>query len=438
MKRVYILNLLFFKIIILLLSGCSSPDRDKDGIPDEKDKCPDVFAKTPDGCPIKNIGNIHLFLDNSASMAGYFKNDAEYKTIVSDFATKIDKKIKPIDIWFIADSLTKYPNPVEQFSSDIATTKIADQKSSELHRILGRIAEKTEANDVSLFVSDCILSFPDEDIKANPEINKTEAPNALRENIFSTFSDLNKKGVAASVYAFKSRFYGAYYDYQNTKVQLNGTDRPFYLWVVANREVLRKFESNLQDISTFKPEKELHFGMLEESVSKYFITPQIERQGKWIKSDGGVSDVDIKKDGPLKICLLLNLATLPVYAQNIDYLQTNLQVSNNGCDAKFEVKDKQSVNKTKLKNESQLKAFDENTHAIIFTVNDMPLSTATINVSLPLKYDTWYLNWSTMDDKNILEQQGKTFAFEYLIDGVKEAYETKNKSYINFSFTLTK
>lgn len=31
----------------------SNPDRDKDGIVNDKDACPDVYAKTPDGCPTK-------------------------------------------------------------------------------------------------------------------------------------------------------------------------------------------------------------------------------------------------------------------------------------------------------------------------------------------------------------------------------------------------
>ncbi|MCA9672083.1 MAG: OmpA family protein [Myxococcales bacterium] len=32
-------------------NGCPPPDTDKDGVPDDKDKCPKVPANTPDGCP---------------------------------------------------------------------------------------------------------------------------------------------------------------------------------------------------------------------------------------------------------------------------------------------------------------------------------------------------------------------------------------------------
>jgi hypothetical protein len=441
MRNIYILRLLLFTIVILSLSFCTPKphDRDKDGVADDKDKCPDVYALTKNGCPVREINKVHFFLDISASMGGYFQQDAEYKTILSDLTAKIDKRIKPIDIWFIADTLSKYPNSVEQFSSDIATTKIADRKSSELHEIIRKIAKSTAPNDVSLFVSDCILSFPDSDIRANKEINRQEAPNALKDHIFSTFSDLKKEGFATSVYAFKSKFYGTYYDYQNTRTQLEGSERPFYLWVIGNKEVLGKFESGLGDISTFSPEEYLHFGMLEEPVTNYSIAPQIERKGKWSKGKtGSVSDINMKDNGPLQICALVNLESLPAYAQNVAYLQKNLQITTSGCDAKFEVKNKSAVDKSKLKNEKQLEAFEENTHAIMITVSAMPLTTASIHFTLPLKYDNWYSGWSTNDDKDILSQQGKTFALNFLIDGVKEAYETKNKNYIDFSINLNK
>ena len=68
----------------------------------------------------------------------------------------------------------------------------------------------------------------------------------------------------------------------------------------------------------------------------------------------------------------------------------------------------------------------------------MNLSEAKIQVTLPLQYDTWYLDWSCPDDKDIANAENKTFAFEHLIKGVKEAYETKNKNYIDFSLTLNK
>ena len=387
----------------------------------------------------KEISNIHFYIDNSASMKGYFGNDAEFKTIISDLTTKIEKTIKPIDIWFCSKTDEKYPYDAQRFSSDFATTKIADKDGYQLHEMIKRIAEKNDSCDVSILVSDCILSFPDSAIKKNREINKQEAPNALKNNIFSTFSDLRKKGFATSIYAFNSKFYDVYYNYINSpSKKLKGNKRPFYILVFADKEILAKFNSSLQDISTFKPEKSLHFGLNEEPVTQYDIMPQIERKGDWMKSSEGIKDIEMSKTEPMQFCVTLNLENLPEYVKDIAYLQHNLQIDNTGCEVTYEVKDKTKVDRSKLKSEPQIKLYEKATHAIIFKVNAMALSEANIHIVLPVHYDTWYLDWSCMDDKNLSLVEGKTFAFEHFIAGMKEAYETKNKNYIDFSIQLNK
>lgn len=440
MKGLHILATLIIAVLVSALSACSH-DQDKDGVPDDKDKCPGTPAGTKvdkNGCPAEQkLGNIHFYIETSASMGGYFQKDAEYKTIISDLATKIEKEIKPIDIWFVGDTATKYSGNAQQFTSDIATTKIADQKSSQLHEIIKRIAAQSDSNDVSILISDCILSFPDKDIKANSEINRQEAPNALKGNIFSTFSDLRKRGIAASVYAFKSKFYGTYYDYQNGKHLLKGNSRPFYIWVIGDKELLGRFDTQLNDISTFKPEKSLHFGLSEEPVSSYEIIPQIEKAGEWAKEKNGIKKIKTGKDKSVQFCIALDLTNLPEYAKDVNYLQNSLTMDAKGCDAIFTVKDKEQIDISKVKGR-QINAVEQATHFVIITIKEMRLNDATINLTLPLHYDTWYLNWSVNDDRNIVDADKKTFAFEHLVNGVKEAYQLKNKNYIDCSITLKK
>ena len=411
--------------IIISLNSCS-----------DNDTTPKILAKE------KQIGNIHFYVETSASMGGYFKNNAEFKTTISDLTTKIEKTIKPIDIWFIADSIKRYNKSTQEFSSDIATTKIADQKSSQLHKILANIAEKNDSNDVSILVSDCILSFPDNEITKNHEINKTEASNALKSNIYSNFSDLKKKGLATSVYAFTSKFYGTYYDYQNGKHDFSkqGIKRPYYIWVIADKDLLAKFNSKLSDISSFMPEKSLQFGLSEEAINKFDIIPQIERKGAdFMPTKVGLEEIEgIKKNDSLKFCVALNLDNLPIYAKEINYLNENMILENHGCTATKLVKSKSTCDKSKLKSDVQIEKFDKNTHFIIVSISEMPLKDASIHIMLPLKYDTWYESWSVPDDKDVKNIGNTTFAFNHLIDGVKEAYETKNKNYVDFTLTLQK
>lgn len=414
----YLLSLL----AILCFYGCSDH--------------PKVKTKAP---VAPKINNVHLFIETSASMGGYFRNDAQYKTIVSDLAVKVNQTISPVDIWFIADSLVKYGKTPVQFSSDIATTQIANRKSSELHQIISRIAAKTGANDVSILVSDCILSFPNADIKANPNINKIAAPSALKNNIYAAFSDLRKKGMGTSVYAFKSKFYGDYYDFQNVKTKLNGESRPFYIWVIANTQTLSAFDEKLADINSFIPEKSLHFGLIDSAVTQYSIIPQVEKKGVWQKESAtSLKKVEISAGKPVQVCLAVNLNQLPAYAREVAYLEKNLQVICKDCRTSLVVKEKAQADRAKLKTITQKQDLDAATHVLLLTVNQMDLNKSDIQLKLPLKYDTWYLDWSCPDDKVPAERANKTFAFEYLVNGVKEAYETKNKNYIDFNITINK
>lgn len=433
-----------YKILLLpalLIFSCTTADRDKDGIPDPKDKCPDVYAKTKDGCPVeKQIGSVHFYIDNSASMGGYFKKNAEFNEVISDLTAKIDKEIKPIDIAFIAEKMIPYLKPVQQFSADIAQTPPANQRSSQLQTMIGKIADRNDSNDVSLLVSDCILSFPDEVIRSKgyAEINRDKAPSTLKNSIYQSFYDLKKKGIATSVYAFTSKFYGTYYDYHNRPKTLAGESRPFYVWVIGNKELLSRFNTALTNISSFRPLQSLHFGGVEEAVEQFNLLSQVEKSGKWKwnKAAKTISDIQTK-EGEQQFCVALNLDNLPPYARTSEYVKKNLQVKGEGCEIELQdVKDKQTADQSKLKSIPEKKAFDEASHFLIFTIKILRVPEATVAISLPLQYDNWYEDWSTMDDTEAGAMRNKTFALQYLIAGVRDAYETRNKNYIDFAIHL--
>lgn len=439
-------------LITISVSSCVScvRDKDKDGKPDKEDKCPDVFAKTKDGCPQKEnqINSIQFYIDKSKSMGGYFNKakDTEFRTIVTDLTAKIEKTIKPTSIWLITDKV-KGPFRVQDFSTKMATESIANADGYQLHGMISNITSSRASNDITILVSDYILSYPDAEIRDNPEINKTNAPTDLKNKVFSTFFDLKNQGISTSIYAFKSKFYGTYYDYRNGKTELDGSIRPFYIWVMANRELLSQFNSKITEISTFRPEKSLHFGFSEKAITEYNIIPQIEREGKWMTDESNhIKDVEFKANKILQFSIGINLDDLPDYAKEIKYLQSNLKLDVKGCAATLEVKDKSTVDKSRLRSNKQIQDFENATHIIVFKLNSMSLSQAQIKVTLPLLYDTWYLDWSTMNDKDasswnshvVSASRGKTFSLEHLISGVKEAYTTPNRNFIELSITLNK
>jgi hypothetical protein len=267
----------------------------------------------------------------------------------------------------------------------------------------------------------------------------------LKNNIYSTFADLRREDIATSIYAFQSKFTGTYYDYQNTHISLKGTLRPFYIWVIARKDILAIFDAKMKEISSFKPQQELHIGMIDSAVRQYHILPQLGRGGHWKKKsspltsgDNGLQDIEVSKAEPVLFNAVLNLDGLPAYARDLSYLRMNLQLNSPGCQSTFTIKPKSEVNSDKVKSTDQRISFENATHVIEIRVNELRLPSTVLQLTLPLKYDTWYREWSCMDDKQVSQQGNQTFAFNYLIDGVKQAYETKNKNFINLTFYLNK
>ena len=81
---------------------------------------------------------------------------------------------------------------------------------------------------------------------------------------------------------------------------------------------------------------------------------------------------------------------------------------------------------------------ENNTHVIVIEVSDIYKDKGNIDLKLPLVYDNGYKAMSTMDDRNLDSIPGKTFAFEHLIDGVREAYENSNDNFIHISIPVKK
>jgi len=441
-KYIKIKSFIVCILFICVCIGCETEDTDGDGINDQVDQCVTVKGKKPKGCPIlPKIGKVTLYLETSASMNGYFGGTAAYKQIVTDLAVKIDKEISPVSINFISDTIRGFPNNATAFSSHIATTKLAVDKSSQLHEIFKKIAINTKGQDVSIFISDCILSFPNKVVKANPNINKTAANSTLKNNIYATFIDLKNNRQAASLYAFSSQFFGTYYDYQNVKTKLPGIVRPFYIWVIAKNNILPVFDDKLLKITDFKPEQSLHFGLIDNMVDQYHILTQLGMVGEWAliktdpkKGDVGIEEVNIEKDSPQEFYAAVDLSILPSYAQKADYISKNLKLIQKGCTAEVSIKEK--GNTDKLKSKKQKMFFAQATHILKVRIKNIQLDKAALRLTLPLQYDTWYQAWSTMDDRQIKTLGKKTFAFQYLIKGVMEAYNNTDKSFIDLKFQI--
>lgn len=392
--------------------------------------------------PEKQVGKVNFFMETSGSMAGYFNGSTEFVKVIPNLLVDIEGKESfgkaPLKLYYVADSLTPYNGSTKDFIREISTTKVANEKSSEMHKILEMIASKTDSNDISLFVSDCILSYPDNVIKTNPEINKQKAPGELKALVKSTFLKLKRDNISASLYGFNSAFFGNYYTYQNAKLKLDGQERPYYLWVIGNKELVGKFNKKLADLNNFKPVLDLNFGLFDKTIEDFETFYTYERAGNWKAEDKGISDLEATKKKPSSFAIAVDLSALPNSVSAPDYLNKHLKTSSENLD--FKIKNillTKDLDKSKLKPREK-EYLEDNTHVIVIEVSDLYKDKGSIDLKLPLVYDNGYKVMSTMDDRNLDSIPGKTFAFEHLIDGVREAYENSNDNFIHISIPVKK
>lgn len=400
----------------------------------------------PTDAPAPKIEDVNFYMEVSGSMAGYLRGATDFAKTVPNLLVAIEQQADsgrlPLHTYYIGDSIVRFKGSTEEFIYTIATQQPAREKSSQMHRIFQQIANHTDSNDIAMFVSDCILSYSDEDIKNNKEINREKAEAGLKPFITSAFNQLQRKNnMAASLYGFSSSFNGTYYTYQNGRIPIRSGQamRPYYIWVIGNKELLKHFNSQLYKLESFNPDLlAMHFGLFDKPVSDYEIFFRYKKSGEWQPEGGSIKDLEATKKEPATIAIGANLSALPPYAQDTAYLLHHLKLDKATAD--YEIKNIQpanAVDKSELKR-NELDALSNATHILVLQVNEVYKSNAALLLSLPLQYDTTYRRLSVMDDRSVATMAGKTFGLEHLVDGVRAAYQNPNQHFINISIPVKK
>lgn len=425
-------------LVVLFFSGCIQTPKEKKPCPPG---CGEKGAKPcPKNCePVANAvtkqavkpGNIQFFLETSGSMAGYLNGGTGFKNVITDIIATLKglEKTGDLKINTISDKALPYPGDADKFIKDLALVPVANQKSSEMHKIFKMLSEKVTGNDVVIFTSDCILSFPPADIKKNPRVNIDNAESTLKSFIKTTFEDYRSKGIVIRVYGFTSNFNGTYYDYKNAKIPLNGQQRPYYVWVMGKKEAVQTVTDRLSAQPAFTPAKNLDFGFTNQVSSSYMIIPSLSagRHFNALSPYKEVIKLDIQKgkDAGEEIWIGINLADFGKRYDIAENVKVDLQIAANDK-VTFSVESVQLKSQilAKIKNTKEREAFSDYTHAVKLKVKNLIGSSGELKLSLPYKADNWYETWSTMDDSNIkTTTEPQTFAFKHLVNGIKEAYQ---------------
>lgn len=386
------------------------------------------------------IENINFFLETSASMAGYLNSKSELKDILAPLLVSFESSkfdIKKLNLCTVSDTITFYDTIAKTFIEMVATDKnIANNKSSEFHKIFEKIAGYTNENDISIFVSDCLFSFSPEEVRKNNNIN-LENITTLRSNIQSVFQDLNSRNFGVSIFGFYSNFDGQYFTYQNNKRYIKNEKRPFYVWIIAKSDVLQLFEDKLKENKSLFPYvEELHFGS-NNQITDCMIMFSMFKGAKFRTKEPYNSITEVNET-PFEFLIALNLTSLDSLCKDTSYLMNNLIIKTSNS-IKAEII---SVTNSsgECKNAEEKNRAVNYTHFVKIKVNEMISKCDSIQISMESKLPEWYKDWSTMDDSKKENNLNKTWGFSEFVGGVITAYQLteKDNNCINVNIKMIK
>lgn len=388
------------------------------------------------------LGSIQFYIETSGSMGGYMNGKTKFQDITADLVGKLATTYHSIRFIpnTVVDSVKPYSD-VKVYINDLSKSKFKIQGHSPLHTIFEVISTRAEQGDVSFFVTDGIMSGSDLEIKGNPQFNLQQS-NTLKNYVRLIFDGLKEKfrgNYAVSVFAFKSNFICGskyyYFTYKNDKIRKDFPDRPFYIFVFGQGDLVKEVLQKLKGDDAFLPLEELHFG-----AGTMITNVGIPFKSHLSASDKNACmierDESIKCKGtpslthPVKFAIGFNLETLPKYAAEISYLNANIQVkgSNRIVIKNSEVKLISQSLKQQLDSRKERPKVLANgcTHYIEVEVDDMFANQDTIHVKLLKKDNPWFSNWSTDNDQTIASDkliQVQTFNFSYLINGFRDTFK---------------
>lgn len=436
---------LLFALIALSLVGCGNGKRARQ----DNNISSDSIAKPINVVPINP--NINVYIENSGSMDGYINGNTEFKGAIRDLLVLLKHyygNANNIKVHFINSQIRETDTEADlaMFSQNINAQWSAEgenRSSSNLNNIFKQILEKTDSSSISILFSDCIYSIDGQDAEGLLSDQKS-----LTKDAFLSHWRANSIALATTIVKMKSKFTGTYYDKNNKKTTLSELQRPYYICIIAGKNVIDDFNNkiplqqgsiegfdNKYIISSDAAADSIYYSILLSSYNEGRFKPQRNRNsGNYIH---GIEDIKLnnRSGQPFAFAVAVDMKNVPV--EN-DYLLNpyNYVLSNQN----FIVKEIVKVDQEKINPSDWVKISNENpTHIIVLEAT----GTAFNNITIALKKQApqWIEQSNIIDDSNILENLDKTFGIKYLIRGIAEAYETlypDDKNYFELNLKINK
>lgn len=405
------------------------------------------FRTTTNPQPNKKVAT-QLFLENSASMWGYFEGATECEKAMSKIVIHCRHGFGEdnFKFFFITNNVLEPSipkNDVLGFISKIEPKqlKIGNFKNTEISDILRTVIDKTGTDTLSILITDCIYSKQEEG-STNQTVNYEWS---LIEDAF--LSRLSEAEISVLINKYSSTYKGNYVSIDNStnKKVINKVGykehfvRPYYVIVIGSNEDMKVAISNFE----FKNYPGYQYSYLithpkTPALVNYRILNSY-KIGRFLpdKKDPQHTIVDAEKEsrgrhkGKFQFAIAADLSQLAI--EN-DYI---MDANKYKISSKYDIVIQNITEDMRNKNSM----LDGYTHLFLLETHSNPKEEA-LKISLKRETPGWVLATHTDDDLSLDSlHQTQSRGFKYLVEGIESAFDraqhkAKGQNYEKNYFTL--
>lgn len=390
---------------------------------------PDVSLAADDSL-IASLPNcsVNVYIENSASMDGYVKSGTEFEESLYSYLNEIKRAVfcENLSLNYINSKILPQPDNVRDFIYDLEPSsfraKGGNRSTTDISDLFQKIMEEQGEDDIAILVSDFVFSPGHQDAAVFLGLQQIAITDhfANRLKIHPDYS--------AVLYRLVSKFEGKYYNKNDRPVQI-AADRPFFIWLLGNRDQLHRLTSMIKKDNVKGRGVDHEYSLSKmSSVIPYGILP-MPRIGSFqmvpgVKNAVSKAKLDRKATG-----------SKFVISFGVDYSGFLLEDSYLTDPDNYEVSNK-AYSIEVGRNTSPASSY---THVIKLMLDPSQpvISRGNIKVSLLRKSAPWVEEFTDTigEDINADGAMEKTFGLKTLVDGVFDAYKDDSK-YASFTINI--
>lgn len=391
--------------------------------------------------------NVNVYIENSGSMDGYIKGNTEFKGAIRDLLVLLKHHYTDngkIKVYFINTTIreSSTQDDLATFAQNINaqwSVQGEDHSSSSLNNIFKLILNETNKETISILFSDCIYSIHGHDAESLLSDEKS-----LTKDAFLSRWRKDSLSLATTIVKMQSKFTGYYYDKNNNRTNITGQNRPYYICIIASKNVINDFNSKIplekgkiegfenKFIMSSGSTGELYYSVLLSSFNIGRFKPQRSGSNDTIH---GIRDIKITPPNKFTFAIAVDMRNVEVEEDFLLNPENYIFSDNN-----FIIKEITSLDRNRINDSDWIRVGkNKPTHVIIFEATGT--AHASFSVALKKQIPHWIDQTNITDDTDMKNNIEKTFGIKYLIEGINEAYETiypDDKYYFELNILIKK